>query len=83
MRFSGFDMLERSTSSDQGRRWEKPWRREEETREMKDRKAGVAIGGWDWEPELPPVLDWEVEIGSVGGEAMVARESPIAARDYG
>lgn len=50
---------------------------------MKDRKAGVAIGGWDWEPELPPVLDWEVEIGSVGGEAMVARESPIAARDYG
>lgn len=53
-------------------------------REMKLRKAGVAMGGWDWE-ETPPVvfvLDWEVETGSVGGEDMVARESPIAARDY-
>ncbi|KAL5125513.1 hypothetical protein HKD37_02G005722 [Glycine soja] len=49
-------------------------------REMKARNAGVAIGGWDCEAEPPEALDWE-EIGSVGGEAMVARESPIAARE--
>jgi len=44
-RVSGREMEERSMSSDQGRRWEKARRREEEMREMKARKAGVAIGG--------------------------------------
>lgn len=44
---------------------------------MKARKAGVAIGGWDWEEGL----DWGLEMGSVGGEDMVARGSPIAARE--
>lgn len=42
-RESGREKAERSTSSYQGRRWEKDWRMEEERREMKDRRAGVAI----------------------------------------
>ena len=44
------------------------------------RKAGVAIGGWDWEPAVP-ISELLVEIGSVGGEVMVARESPTEARE--
>lgn len=28
------------------------------------------------------MVDWEVETGSVGGEDMVARESPINAREF-
>ena len=35
-------------SSDHGQRYEKPWRIEEDVREMKARKAGVAMGGWVW-----------------------------------
>ena len=41
---------------------------------MKERKAGVAIGGWDWAP-----AEWEEAIGSVGGEDMVAREDLVGA----
>lgn len=44
---------------------------------MKARKAGVAMGGCDWEEGL----DWGLEMGSVGGVDMVARGSPIAARE--
>lgn len=58
-------------SSDHGRRCENPWRIEEDAREMKARKAGVAMGGWVW----VVVLDCWFEIGSVGGEAIgVARD---------
>lgn len=59
----------RSRSSDHGRRCEKPWRTEFERRERNERNAGVAIGGCDGAVGPPPVV-WEVEIGSVGGEAM-------------
>ena len=76
-------MEERSASSDHGRRWEKPWRREEERRERKARNAGVAIGGWDAAPVAAALVDWELEMGSVGGDDMVARESPIVARGMG
>ena len=47
---------------------------------MNARKAGVAIGGWDWGPAIP-MSELLVEIGSVGGEAMVVRESPTEARE--
>lgn len=72
---SGFEKAERSTSSDQGRRRERPWRRESERWLMKERKAGVAIGGWDWaEPaNVPAVMVeevfWGLEIGRIGGGA--------------
>ncbi|KAJ0558614.1 hypothetical protein HanIR_Chr07g0338311 [Helianthus annuus] len=59
VRVSGREKAERSTSSDQGRRWEKEWRREEERREMKERRAGVAIDG--------VVVDWLLVTGSDGG----------------
>ena len=52
-------------SSDHGQRYEKPWRIEEDVREMKARKTGVAMGGWVW----VVVLDCWFEIGSVSGEA--------------
>lgn len=65
-------------SSNHGRRWENPWRTEEERRDIKARKAGVAIGGCDWEAAAT-LLVLEFEIGSVGGEAMVARGSQKAA----
>lgn len=42
-RFSGRVKAERSSSSYQGRRWAKVWRREVVSREMKLRKAGVVI----------------------------------------
>ncbi|CAL1394525.1 unnamed protein product [Linum trigynum] len=38
---------EQSMSSVQGRRWEKHWPTEEERREMKLRKSGVMVAGWD------------------------------------
>ncbi|PON83262.1 hypothetical protein TorRG33x02_209660 [Trema orientale] len=60
----------RSRSSDQGRRCEKPWRTELERRERNARNAGVAIGACDGAAAAPPVAVWEVEMGSVGGEAM-------------
>ena len=53
-------------SLDHGRRCEKPWRIKEDAREMKVRKAGVAMGGWVW----VVVLDCWFEIESVGGEAI-------------
>lgn len=66
-RLSGREKAVRSRSSDQGRRWEKPWRREEERRLMKERKAGVAMGGWDWGPPGgAELVDWGLEMGSVG-----------------
>lgn len=40
---------------------------------MKERKAGVAMGGWDWAPTPPEtavVVDWGFEMGSVGGDAI-------------
>lgn len=55
VRDSGREKEERSRSSNQGRRCEKPWRTEALRREIKARKAGVAIGGWD--------SDWALEIG--------------------
>ena len=67
-------------SSAHGRRCAKAWRSDEEMREMKARNAGVAIGGWDCEAPAAEALDWE-DIGRLDGEAMVARESPIAARE--
>lgn len=38
---------------------------------MKERKAGVAMGGWDWGPPggAEPA-DWGLEMGSVGGDAI-------------
>ncbi|PON79091.1 hypothetical protein PanWU01x14_015920 [Parasponia andersonii] len=64
-------MEPRSRSSDQGRRCEKPWRTELERRERNARNAGVAIGACAWAAAAaPPVAVWEVEMGSVGGEAM-------------
>lgn len=54
-RDSGFEKAERSTSSGQGRRRERPWRRERKRWLAKVRRAGVgaeataaAIGIWDW-----------------------------------
>lgn len=44
-RESGREKAVRSNSSDQGRRWEKPRRTEAERRLIKERKAGVAMGG--------------------------------------
>lgn len=73
---SGRTMELRSTSSDHGRRWDNPWRMEDESRERKARKAGVAIGDGD---------DCEgFDIGSVGGEAigwLVARARWRIARE--
>lgn len=71
-RESGRDKEERSTSSNQGRRWERPWRTVVLRRDMKARKAGVAIGGWD--------SDWGLEIGRVAGEAIADLERESAGR---
>lgn len=56
---SGREKAERSTSSPQGRRWERAPRTESEIREMKARKAGVAIGGVFWED---PSAGWVVVV---------------------
>lgn len=48
VRESGLAKELRSASSSQGRRWERPSRREEERRERNVRKAWVLIGGWGW-----------------------------------
>lgn len=60
---SGRAKEDRSRSSYQGRRWEKPWRMFAERLERKERKAGVEI-------DCDAVSDWDVEIGSVGAEAI-------------
>lgn len=57
-REEGRDREERSRTSYQGRRWEERWRREEERRVRKARRAGVAA------------VESGFEIGSGGGEAI-------------
>ena len=60
---SGLAKAERSTSSDQGRRWERPLRTDSVMLLMKLRKAGVAIGGWDW--DWAPMAEGTVVVESV------------------
>lgn len=60
---SGLEKAERSTSSAQGRRWERPLRRDSLRRETKERKAGLAVGGWD-------STDCTEETGITGGTAV-------------
>lgn len=64
---SGLEKAERSTSSAQGRRWEKPLQTESERWAIRARKAGVAIGGWDWMDVAAAEPDWAVEMGRIGG----------------
>lgn len=69
---SGLDRAERSASSAQGRRWERPLATVSEMRLMNARKAGVAIGGcWDSREDGAAAEGtvWGMEIGRVGGDA--------------
>ena len=72
---SGLDRAERSASSAQGRRWERPFATVSEMRLMNARKAGVAIGGC-WDSREEGAAAEGMEIGRVGGavEAIVVAE---------
>ena len=63
---SGLAKAERSASSAQGRRWERPLRTVSVMWLRKARKAGVAIGGWAWD-STDPAAATVVEIGRTGG----------------
>ncbi|MFS7904573.1 hypothetical protein Hanom_Chr01g00037691 [Helianthus anomalus] len=58
---SGLENAERSTSSDHGRRVERPDRTFSVMLLMKARKAGVATGAWD-------STVWGFEIGRIAGD---------------
>ena len=78
---SGLEKAVRSASSDQGRRWSRPWRRESERRPTKERRA-AAEEAEESGPETAVgtvaevavgAVTWWLEIGRTGGavEAIV------------
>ena len=71
---SGFENAERSASSDHGRRWSRPCRRDAERLLMKARKAGLFAGASMAPP--PAAVVWGLDMGRTGAavEDMIVLE---------
>lgn len=66
---SGFEKAVRSASSDQGRRWARPWRRDSERLLIRARKAGFETAASD--PAMAPPPDAAEGAGGGGGGTLL------------